>query len=176
MFKLITLLFIILLAITSAGGYLFVNEKIRDGRSYLAEGQHNIDTEGPSLVTGKAELAQGKQLLANGKQEYARAHDNPLLVWADKLFNGGKGFAEGREKIAAGEAKVAEGQDRVDVGQIRLDKGNTEMSQGRERLKLGLDIRDACAIGMIVFTTLAILLGVFWRRSILLALKQISGR
>jgi hypothetical protein len=176
MFKLITLLLTILLAIASAGGYLFLNESIRDGRGYLAEGQHNIDTEGPSLVTGKAELAQGKKLLADGKKEYASAHDNFLLVWADKLFNGGKGFAEGREKIAAGEVKVAEGQERVDAGQIQLDKGNLQMSQGREKLKQGLDARDACVIGVIVFSALAILLGFFWRRSILQTLKKIRGR
>lgn len=176
MFKLTTLLLTILLAIASAGGYLFLNEKIRDGRGLLTEGQHNIDTEGPSLVTGKAELAQGKKLLADGKKEYASAHENFLLVWADKLFNGGKGFADGREKIAAGEVKVAEGQDRVDTGQIRLDKGNLQMSQGRERLEQGLNARDVCALGAIVFTSLAVLLGFFWRKSILQALKKIRGR
>lgn len=176
MFKLITLLLTILLAIASTGGYLYLDKSIRDGRGYLAEGQHNIDTEGPSLAAGKVELAQGKQLLADGKKEYASAHENFLLVWADKLFNGGKGFADGRDKIAAGEVKVAEGQERVDTGQIQLDRGKLQMSQGRERLEQGLDARDACAIGATVFTALAILLGFFWRRPILQTVKRIRAR
>jgi hypothetical protein len=176
MFKLTTLLLTILLAVASAGGYLFLSEGIRDGRVLLTEGQHNIDTEGPSLVSGKADLAQGKKLLADGKIEYARAHENFLLVWSDKLFNGGKGFADGREKIAAGEVKVVEGQKLVDAGQLRLDRGNLMMSRGRERLKQGLDARDACAIGVVLFTALSIVLGVLWRRSIMQALKQIRGR
>lgn len=176
MLKLITLLLTILLAIASAGGYLFLNENIRDGRGLLTEGQHNIDTESPSLVAGKTDLAQGKKLLEDGKKEYARAHDNPLLVWADKLFNGGKGFADGREKIAAGEVKVAEGQDRVDSGQIQLDKGKQEMSQGREKLEQALDIRDACAIGAVVLIPLSLVLGFLWRRALAQTLMHFRSK
>jgi hypothetical protein len=176
MIKAITLLLTILLAIASVGGYLYINVKISDGEQFLAEGQYNIDTEGPSLEVGKADLAQGKQLLADGKKEYARAHDNPFLVWADKVFNDGKGFAEGRKKIAAGEVKVAEGQERVDVGEKRLDKGNLAMRQGKEKMKQGLDARDICAFGAILFTVLSIVLGFFWRQSIAKTLKQIRAR
>lgn len=176
MIKAITLLLTIFLAIASVGGYLILSGIISDGEKSLAEGQRKIDTEGPSLEVGKADLAQGKQMLADGKKEYARAHDNPFLVWADKVFNDGKGFAEGRKKIAAGEAKVAEGQERVDVGEIRLEKGNLAMHQGREQMKQGLNARDICAFAAILFIALSIVLGLFWRRSIANTLKQIRAR
>ena len=166
MVKSVVILITILLALVSASGYAYLSAKIAAGERNLNTGQLNIDTESPSLMEGKADLAHGKRQLAEGKKEYEHAHDNPFLVWADRIFNDGKGFAEGRKKIAAGEAKIAEGQNRVDVGEKRLDAGNLAMRQGTDELQLGLEARDCCALAAIAFTMLSLVLGVFWRRSL----------
>lgn len=174
MLKVFTLLLTILLAIVSAGGYLVLNEKIIAGARAIAEGQENIAMESPSLAEGKADLASGKQLLSEGKKEYERAHDNPFLVFADKWFNSGKGFAEGRQKIAEGEEKVAKGEEKVNVGAKRLDKGNLALRQGMEQLQQGKQARDVCALGAVVFTLLSVALGFFWRRSLLQYVQHIK--
>ena len=166
MIKEVTLAFTTICAVASLGGYLVLNEKIIAGERFIAEGQSNIALESPSLVEGKAELATGKGLLSEGKKEYERAHDNPFLVFADKLFNSGKGFAEGRKKIAEGEEKVAKGEDKVDVGEKRLDQGNEAIRLGKEKLQQGKLARDICAIAAIVFTLISLVLGFLLRRSL----------
>lgn len=166
MIRTLAFLSLILLALASASGYLYLSREIAAGERYITEGQNLISRESPSLEAGKVELATGKQQLSEGKKEYERAHDNPLLVFADKLFNGGKGFAEGREKIAEGEQLVARGEHKVAVGEQRLDKGNAALSSGMEKLQQGKLARDVCAIGAVTFTLLAIVLGYFWRRSL----------
>lgn len=166
MIRTLAFLSLILLALASAVGYLFLNRKIAAGERYIAEGQNLIVREGPSLAAGKVELATGKQQLSDGKKEYEHAHDNSLLVFADTLFNDGKGFAEGRKKIAEGEQKVAQGENKVAVGEQRLDKGNEALRSGMEQLQQGKLARDGCAIGAVTFTILAIVLGYFWRRSL----------
>jgi uncharacterized phage infection (PIP) family protein YhgE len=174
--KVIALLFTILLAIASLVGYLVLNEKINAGERFIAEGQNNIEQQRPSFEAGKVDLADGKQKLSAGKKEYEEAHDNPFLVWADKWFNGGKGFAEGRKKIAEGEEKVAQGQDKVDVGKKQLDTGTLKVHQGMEKLKMAKEVRDACALGTVIFTLLSIVLGFFWRRSVAKTLMQLRAR
>lgn len=166
MIRTLAFLSLILLALASAVGYLFLNRKIADGERYIAEGQNFITQESPSLATGKVELATGKQQLSDGKKEYERAHDNPFLVFADTLFNGGKGFEEGRKRIAEGEQQVARGENKVADGEKRLDKGNEALRSGMEKLRQGKLARDVCAIGAVTFTLLAIVLGYFWRRSL----------
>lgn len=157
---------LILLALASASGYIFLTREIAAGEQLIAEGKNFIARESPSLEAGKVELSTGKQQLSDGKKEYERAHDNPLLVFADKLFNDGKGFAEGREKLAEGEQKVAQGENRVELGEKRIDKGNAALRSGMEQLQQGKLARDVCAIGAVTFTLLAIGLGYFWRRSL----------
>lgn len=176
MIKVIALLFIILLAIASLVGYLLLNEQINAGERIIAEGQNSIEKERPSFEEGKAELADGKRKLSEGKKEYEEAHDNPFLVLADKLFNGGKGFAEGRKKIAEGEEKVVQGQDKVNVGEKQLDTGTLKVRQGMKRLKMSKEARDACAVGAVIFTPLSIVLGFFWRRSVAKTLLQIRAK
>ena len=151
-----------------------LNEKIIAGARAIAEGQNTIALESPSLEEGKADLASGKHQLADGKKEYERAHDNPFLVFADKWFNAGKGFAEGRKKIAEGEEKVAKGEVKVDVGEKRIDKGNLALQVGMEKLQQGQTARDVCAFGTIAFTLLSIVLGFFWRQSLLQFVQRIK--
>jgi len=174
MIKALAFLFIFLLAIASALGYLILTQKIIAGEKLIAEGQNFIAQESPSLIQGKADLASGKHQLADGKKEYERAHDNPFLVFADKWFNGGKGFAEGRKKIAAGEEKVAKGEDKIDVGEKRLDKGNLALQVGMEKLQQGKIAREVCAFGAIVFSLLSIVLGFIWRQSLLQFVQHIK--
>jgi hypothetical protein len=154
------------MAIASATGYLVLTQKIIAGEKLVAEGQNFIAQQGPSLEQGKADLATGKNQLTAGYKEYDHAQDNPFLVFADKWFNGGKGFAEGRNKIAKGEEKVAKGEDKVDVGQKRLDKGNLAVQGGMEKLQQGKTARNVCALGAIIFTLLSIALGYSWRQSL----------
>lgn len=174
--RMLALLFSILSALASAAGYLVLNEMIPAGERLIAEGQYSIATEGPALAEGKADLASGRLLLAEGKEEYAQAHDNPFLVFADKWFNAGKGFAEGRKKLAEGEAKVAKGEDKVEAGEKRLDEGNLALRQGIARLRLSKQVRVACAVGAIVFTLLSIALGFLWRRPLLQFVRRVKGR
>ncbi len=173
MLKLLTLLLTILLALASAGGYLVINEKIHAGEISIAEGQNIIAFESPSLEEGKNDLANGRHLLSEGKKEYEHAHDNPFIVFADTWFNSGKGFAEGRKKIAEGEDKVAKGEDKVNAGEIRLDKGNLALERGMGKLQQGKIVRDVCAFGATLFTLLSIVLGFFWRRSLLQFVQHI---
>jgi hypothetical protein len=174
MLKLLTLLLTILFTLVLAGGYLVINEKIHAGERSIAEGQNVIAFESPSLEEGKIDLASGRHQLSEGKKEYQHAHDNPFMVFADKWFNSGKGFADGRKKIAEGEEKVAKGEDKINAGEIRLDKGNLALEQGMDKLQQGKKVRDLCAIGAIIFTLLSVVLGYFWRRSLLQFIQHIK--
>jgi autotransporter adhesin len=166
MIKTLAFLFISLMAIASTIGYLVLTQKITAGEKLVATGQNFIAQQGPSLEQGKADLASGKNKLTEGYKEYDHAQDNPFLVFADKWFNGGKGFAEGRNKIAKGEEKVAKGEDKVDVGQKQLDKGNLAVQVGMKKLQQGKTARNVCALGAIIFTLLSIAFGISWRQSL----------
>jgi uncharacterized phage infection (PIP) family protein YhgE len=164
--KVLALLLIILLALASAGGYLFLTEKIDAGEIKMADGQRLIEQQQPSLDEGKASLEAGKRELSEGKKKYEQAHDNPFLVLADKWLNGGKGFEKGRQQIAEGVKQVAKGEDKVKVGEEQLAAGKLNTQRGTELLRLGKNARVACALGAIFFTSLSIVLGFYWRRSL----------
>jgi hypothetical protein len=111
--------------------------------------------------------------LAEGKKEYKQAKDNPFLVLADKLLQGGKGFKEAREQIAQGDKQVAQGdkqvtkgEGQVTDGERRLDAGELELRRGREQLRLAKGARVACAVGAAFFASLSLVLGFWWRRSL----------
>jgi hypothetical protein len=132
-------------------------------------------------------LEAGKRELAEGKKEYEQAKDNPFLVLADKLLQGGKGFKEAREQVAEGDKQVAKGdkqvakgdkqvakgdkqvakgEGQVTDGERRLDAGELELRRGREQLRLAKGARVACAVGAAFFASLSIVLGFCWRRSL----------
>ena len=87
---------IILLALASGPGYLFLTEKITAGERQIADGQRQLE-QGQSalevgkekLEVGKEKLEVGKRELAEGKKEYKQAKDNPFVVLADKLLRKG---------------------------------------------------------------------------------------
>ena len=171
--KVLALLLIILLALASGAGYLFLTEKITAGERQIADGQRQLEQgqsaleEGKAkLEAGKAKLEAGKRELAEGKKEYKQAKDNPFVVLADKLLQGGKGFKEAREQVAKGDKQVAKGEGQVTDGERRLDAGELELRRGREQLRLAKGARVACAVGAAFFASLSIVLGFCWRRSL----------
>ena len=94
--KVLALLLIILLALASVAGYLFLTEQITAGEMQIADGQKQLEKAQPALEEGKAKLEAGKRELSESKKEYEQAKDNPFLVLADKLLKGGKGFKDAR--------------------------------------------------------------------------------
>ena len=177
--KVLALLLIILLALASVAGYLFLTEKITAGERQIADGQRQLEQGQSALEEGKAKLEAGKRELTEGKKEYEHAKDNPFLVLADKLLQGGKGFKEAREQIAKGDKQVAKGdkqvskgEGKVNVEERRLDAGELELRRGREQLRMAKGARVACALGAAFFASLSIVLGFCWRRSLASATKN----
>jgi uncharacterized phage infection (PIP) family protein YhgE len=164
--KVLALLLIILLALASVAGYLFLTEKITAGERQIAAGQRQLEKGQGALEEGKAKLEAGKRELSAGKKEYEQAKDNQFLVLADKLLKGGTGFEEAREQIAEGDKQVAEGEGKVNAGEKRVEAGELEVRRGREQLRLAKGARVACALGAALFAALAIVLGFWWRRAL----------
>ena len=171
MIKVFALLFSVLLAVASVGGYMFLDAKIIAGEGQISDGQKEVDKGQPALDKGKAKLEAGKIELAEGKAEYEKAHDNLLMVFMDKLFNRGKGFEDGRKQIAEGDKQVAQGEAKISAGEKRLAAGELELYWGKEQLKMAKGVRIACALGAIIFGGLSIVLAILWRRSLALAFK-----
>jgi chromosome segregation ATPase len=164
--KVIALLLLTLSAVASMAGYLYLTEKINTGEKQIAEGQIQLKKGQLELHQGKEKLAAGKQELLQGKQEYEQTEDNFFLVLADKLLQRGKGFESAREQIADGESQIAKGEDKINAGAKRLDAGELQLHRGMEQLRLARSGRIACAIGTIFFTTLSIVLAIYWRQSL----------
>ena len=171
MIKVFALLFSVLLAVASVGGYVFLDAKIIAGEGQISDGQKEVDKGQPALDKGKAKLEAGKIELADGKAEYEKAHDNLFMVFMDKLFNRGKGFEDGRKQIAEGDKQVAQGEAKISAGEKRLAAGELELYWGNEQLKMAKGVRIACALGAIIFGVLSIVLAILWRRSLALVFK-----
>jgi phage-related tail protein len=164
--KVLALMLIILLALASVAGYLFLTEKITAGERQITDGQRQLEKGQYTLEEGKARLEAGKRELSEGKKEYEQAKDNLFLVLADKLLRGGKGFKEAIKRIAEGDKLVTKGEGKVNVAERRLDAGDLELRRGREQLMLAKGARVACALGAAFFASLSIVLGFCWRRSL----------
>jgi hypothetical protein len=171
MIKLFALLFSVLLAVASVGGYMYLDAKIIAGEGKISGGQMEVDKGQPALDKGKAKLEAGKIELAEGKAKYEKAHDNLFMVFMDKVFNRGKGFEEGRSKIAEGDKQVAQGEAKISAGEKRLAAGELELYRGKEQLNMAKNVRIACALGAIFFGVLSIVLTILWRRSLLKVFK-----
>jgi uncharacterized membrane protein len=164
--KVLALLLIIVLALASVAGYLFLTEQITAGEMLIADGQRQLEKGQPALEEGKAKLEAGKREMSESKKEYKQAKDNQFLVLADKLLKGGKGFKDARERIVEGDKQVAKGEVEVNLGQRQLDAAELELRRGKELLMLAKDARIACALGAAFFASLSIVLGFCWRRSL----------
>jgi hypothetical protein len=160
------LLVVILLALASGGGYLWLTAQITAGEKRIAEGQRAHAKGQGALAEGKAQLRAGKRELAEGKQAYAHAQDNLFVVLADKLLKGGQGFAGARKQIAEGDKRVAKGGGEVNAGEGRLETGALELRRGREQVRLAKGARVACALGAALFASLSLVLGFRWRRAL----------
>ena len=166
MIKVFALMFSVLLAVASVGGYAYLDAKIIDGEGQISDGQKEVDKGLPALEKGKAKLEAGKIELAEGKAKYEKAHDNLFMVFIDKLFNRGQGFEEGRKKIAEGDRQVAQGEAKISAGEKRLAAGELELERGKAQLKMAKEVRTACALGTIIFGVLSMVLAIRWRRSL----------
>ena len=164
--KVLALLLIIVLALASVAGYLFLTEQITAGEMQIADGQRQLEKGQPVLEEGKAKLEAGKREMSESKKEYKQAKDNQFLVLADKLLKGGKGFKDAKERIVEGDKQVAKGEGEVNVGERRIDAAELELRRGRELLMLAKGARVACALGAAFFASLSIVLGFCWRRSL----------
>lgn len=170
--KAIALLLIILSAVASAAGYMYLSEIIKAGEVQIAAGQIQLDKGQLALDAGKVKLEAGKQELSEGQQEYKEAEDNFFLVFADKLLQGGQGFEDAREQIATGESRIAAGEDKVNAGERRIDAGKLKLQRGIKQIQLAKHIRLACAISAALFACLAVVLGFYWRRALKKALTH----
>lgn len=150
------LLLVITLALASAAGYLYLSGEIASGEKQIADGQRLLEEGRLVLAKGKAALEAGKRELSDGREKYARAKGNPILVSADKLLKGGKGFRGAKEQIAEGDQRVVGGEGTVAVWEKKLDDGGRELSRGRRQLGLAKGARVASALGAVVFAALAI--------------------
>jgi len=170
--KLFTLLFILLLAIASLTGYLFLTQKISRGEQQIAEGRIQLEKGKKMLAAGKAKLHGGKQRLSRAKKTYNQVNlltvvgmatlmPIPGLIINEATKNVGKGqIAEGERLIAGGAAKIKSGERRLKAGELQLN-------QGVEQIVLANKIRIACGIAAIIFGLLWLVLAFCWRCSLL---------
>jgi hypothetical protein len=156
-------LLLILLAIASAGGYWFLGVKIEDGERQYADGQRQLADSIPALAAGKDKLEAGQQRLSEGKDDYRKARRNRLLVWADKLFKGGRGFETASARIAQAEQQIADGEERIRAGERRAADGQHLLRRGSQRLRMAGVARVTCAAGACLFAAVAIVLGQQWK-------------
>ena len=94
--KVLALLLIILLALASVAGYLFLTEKITAGERQIADGQSQLEKEQPTLEEGKAKLEAGKRESSEGKKEYEQANPamGTVIGKAVEAFDGDIGTIE----------------------------------------------------------------------------------
>ncbi|MGA7965410.1 MAG: hypothetical protein WCB49_05925 [Gammaproteobacteria bacterium] len=165
--KVITLGILLVVALLSGSGFIYINSMINSGELDMIAGKKALAAGKVDMKAGKARLSAGKTQLSEGKAAYAKARKNWLLVFADKAFNKGQGFKDAQRQIAEGEQQVAAGQSKVDAGQARLDQGRQDLIQGRNLLTLAKGIRIALGGVAIVLLALAAVLTFFWRHSLM---------
>ncbi len=167
MSKLFTLLFIIILAFASTGGYVYLNQQITSGEKKIAEGEKQLANGQRMLREGKAKLANGKQRLARARGTYRQVNSFlPFLNVVSKLPVSNIVMQEANKQISEGAALIARGEVAVRNGEQRLAAGKLELLRAKERLHSANEVRIACGVGAIFFIALALLLGFYWRQSL----------
>lgn len=162
--KILILLLLLILDIGSISGYVYLNKKIITGEMKIAEGKIQIAQGESMLAKGKTKLSEGQRKLARAKKVNNTVHSIPFMKTVTKLPVVGTPSKIARSKIAEGDKLVANGKSRISSGESQLKAGKLELQNGIERLKQANIIRTLCLIGGICFTSLLILLGIFWRR------------
>ena len=173
--KLLTLLFILLLAVGSMGGYLYVTDEIIAGKQKIAAGQKELEQGQQMLTKGKVKLASGKQQLSKGKDVYNGMKVVSVLGVAT-LPVSWVVLSATNSKLSEGDQMVAKGNEKVQAGEKQLNEGKLQLHRGIERLNQANWIRIACATGAIFFTSLLIVLGFCWRRSLSTILRRVNRR
>lgn len=148
-----------LLAVIAVAGVVYLSVRIHGGAQALAEGRRTLTENEPALAEGRSELADGRQELSEGRHAYAEAEQRWYLVWADRLFRGGRGFREAAEQIAEGERKIVSGEARLDAGQDRLDAGRLRLRAGGEQMDQARLLRWALAAAAVFFGAASLALG-----------------
>jgi len=164
--RLLVLLILILLALVSAAGYIFVDQSIIAGKIKIAEGIQELKIGYPELEEGRLRMEAGKKELIEGQDEYDQARKNLFLVLADRLLKGGKGFRDARKRLQDGSDRIKEGKEEYRDGKKRINEGEIELLRGRELLKQAENMRGAFAFAAAFFFILTVLLGFRWRRSL----------
>ena|SRR3990167_12389 len=163
MLKKIILIFSLLLAIASFGGYFFLNEKITDGERQLAEGQQKYDRGAKMLRAGESRLSSGKKELSNAKTVY-NVTAAPASLITDRIPVVDKLFSSADRKLKEGDQAIASGEKQVKEGRAKLAAGKIALEEGRKKLAMAKQIRTVCLYSGVFFGCLFILL-LFWRRN-----------
>jgi len=166
--KVVILLFIILLALASMAGYLFLTLKTTSGENLLAAGQKQVNQGQQLLTVDKTKLSAGERQLSGGKRTYHEVKDIPIFGWVIAQV--------GRQAIVQGKKQIAEGKSEIKAGEGRLSAADLELSLGSKRLRLTDILRIASALGATIFITLSIVLGFYWRRSLARSLYTLKPK
>ena len=158
---------LLILDIGSIGGYAYLNKKIIIGEMKIAEGKIQLMRGESMLAKGKARLNEGQRKLARAKKAHNTVRSVPLMKTVNKLPVVGTPTNIVRNKIAEGDKLVAKGKSRISSGESQLKAGKLELQNGIKRLKQANVMRTLCLIGGICFTALLIILGIYWRRSLI---------
>ena len=75
--------------------------------------------------------------MAEGKKEYKQAKDNPFVVLADKLLQGGKGFKEAASRLPKETSRLPKETSRLPKETSRLPKETSRLPKERARLPMG---------------------------------------
>jgi hypothetical protein len=165
--KVLILILLLLLDFGSISGYVYINKKIIVGEMKIVEGKIQLMRGERMLAKGKARLNEGQRKLSHVKKAHNTVQSIPFIRTANKLPVIGTPSKIVRNKIAEGNTLVAKGKDRITSGEAQLKAGKLELQSGIERLKQANAMRTFCLIGGICFTSLLIVLGFYWRRSLI---------
>lgn len=163
--KVLTLLLTILLALASAGGFLFYGARIADGERRIAEAERQLQEGRAALRAGETRLDAGERELEAAKEGAALIEGLPFVQEVDELL-GGAGSTEVDRRLAEGDEQVAGGEQRIATGRQRIAAGELAVRRGRERLRTARRIQVAFAVGAAVLALLTIGLGLRWRGSL----------
>jgi hypothetical protein len=168
--KILTLLFVFLLALGCMAGYIYLNNQIAAGSLKVAAGQKELEEGEHKLSKGKAELSAGEQKLSLVKSGYKGVKSSSLL-WITALPVAGEVFAVASNKLVSNKIAqenqlVSRGKNKVKDGEEQLHIGKLELHHGIELLDLAKVLRFICVIGVISFSFLLIILGFYWRCSL----------
>lgn len=170
--KIVTLSFILLIALSCWVSYLILTDKITAGSVKIANGEKQLAEGRELLAQGKAKLARGQEKLSQLKTVHKSSKFLSVVEYAVAPETLGVYFAT-KHVIADGNQQVAQGKAKIKAGEEQLAAGNVKLHRGIERLALANKIRIACGIGAIVFISFFIVLLVCWRKSLVKLFKRV---